>query len=331
MPGGDPSAVLIVGHGLIGRAVGAMLTARRIPVASVGRRPAELPGYRALDLASEGGRAALRLAIEDLHPRCVLLVHGPSDVTWIDANASAAAAVHCGVAAIAARSGAPVILVSTDNVFPGTRGGYRPEDPVRPPNGYGRVKAQSETLLVERGGVERGGLASAPALVLRVSLVYGWAGPGLRATYAQRCLAAAAAGRAISAPVDQIFTPIHSQDVAAVLAAVCSASASLDGPLAPGQTAVIRHLAGPEELSRYEFARLAYELAGRDPSLVTCCLRRETEWACRPRFSSLACGTFTDVPELREWRPMTPAQGLRAMLAAGPAAAEPASRDASVR
>jgi dTDP-4-dehydrorhamnose reductase len=336
MSGGDTAAVLIVGHGLIGQAVRAMLIEQRVPVVSVGRRTAELRDHRALDLASEAGRAALRLAIADLRPRCVLLVHGPSDVTWIEANASAAADVHCGVATIAAQSGAPVILVSTDNVFPGTRGGYRPEDPVEPANGYGRVKSRAETVLAERAV-----RAGAPALVLRVSMVYGWTGAGLRSTFAQRCLDAAAGGRALSAPVDQAFTPIHVQDVATVVAAACSDSAGSDsagsdsagsgGPLAAGQGALIRHLAGPDELSRYEFARLAYDLAGRATSLVTPCLRRDTEWACRPQFSSLACGTFADLPGLEEWRPMTPAEGLSAMLAGRPAAVglEPASAAAA--
>ena len=298
--------VLIVGNGLIGRAVGTMLTTQRVPVASVGRRRTELPGYHALDLASDAGRDALRSVIDDLRPRCVLLVHGPSDVTWIDTHTTAATAVHHGVAEIAARSGAPVILVSTDNVFPGAHGGYRPDDPVQPPNGYGRVKALAENTVLD------GAQTGTPGLVVRVSLVYGWAGAGLRATFAQRCLEAAAEGRPLTAPVDQSFTPIHVRDVAIVLTALCQCPA--------GQFTGIRHLAGPAELSRYEFARLAYELAGADASLVRPCLRRETEWACRPRFSSLAFDAFADLPGLAAWRPMTPAEGLRDMLAARPAA-----------
>jgi dTDP-4-dehydrorhamnose reductase len=297
--------VLIVGHGLIGAAVRAMLLAQRLPVTSVALRQTELPGYLALDLASAAGRAGLRTAISDLRPRCLLLVHGPSDVTWTDANSAAAAAVHCGVAAITARSGMPVILVSTDNVFPGTRGGYCPDDPVEPANRYGQVKALAERAV----------LAGAPALVLRVSLVYGWAGAGLRGTFAQRCLRAAAEGRPLSAPVDQSFTPVHVRDVATVLAAACRAA----GWQSADQLTGIRHLAGPAELSRYEFARLAFDLAGADISLVRPCLRRDTEWACRPRFSSLACGTFADLPGLQTWQPMAPGAGLRDMLTTRPA------------
>jgi dTDP-4-dehydrorhamnose reductase len=242
----------------------------------------------------------------------VLLVHGPSDVTWIDANVAAAAAVHCRVAAIAACSAAAVILVSTDNVFPGTRGGYRSNDPVQPANGYGQIKSLAEKTV----------LASRVGMVLRMSLVYGWAGPRLRSTFAQRCVEAAVAGRPMSAPVDQVFTPVNVRDAAAVLAAMCRSAARQPGrhlpggPWPEGRTIRISHLAGPVELSRYEFTRLAYELAGADMSLVRPCLRRDTEWACRPRYSSLACGTFADLPGLEAWQPMTPGDGLRDMLAA---------------
>jgi dTDP-4-dehydrorhamnose reductase len=295
------AAALIVGHGLIGGALRARLReVAELPTVYIGHRQRELPDYRALDLASEAGRAALEKAVADLRPQCVVLVHGPSDVTWIDENEAAAAVVHCGVAAILARSGAPTVLVSTDNVFSGRRGGYRPGDAVEPTNGYGRVKADAESIL----------LAGGSALVLRVSLVYGWHGPGQRATFAGRCLEAAAEGRPMSAPTDQIFTPIHVRDVAAVTAAVCRSA---------GQFTGIKHLAGPVELSRYEFARLAYRSAGADTTLVRPCLRQDTEWACRPPFSSLACGTFSGLPGLAGWRSMTPEEGLHQMLAAWPA------------
>jgi dTDP-4-dehydrorhamnose reductase len=309
---GEPAAAaLIVGHGLIGGSLHARLReSSALPVLCAGRRDRGLPGYRALDLAAEDGRAALERTVTELRPRCVVLVHGPSDVTWIDKNEAAAAAVHCGVAAIAARSAAATVMISTDNVFSGTRGGQRPDDPVEPANGYGRVKARAERIL----------LAGRAALVLRVSLVYGWHGPGQRATFAGRCLAAAAEGRPMDAPADQIFTPIHVQDVSAVAAAACRAAGQLTG---------IRHLAGPGELSRYEFARLAYRLAGADPALVRPCLRRDTEWACRPRFSSLACDTFTGLPGLAGWRPMTAEEGLSEMLAARPPGSRP-GRDAAV-
>lgn len=294
----EPTAplALIVGHGLIGEAVRVLLLAEGVPTVCIGRRRIDLPGYWACDLASETGLAAFEAALHDLRPGYVVLAHGPSDVTWAVENEADATAVHCGVAAIAARSGAPTVLVSTDNVFSGQHGRHRPIDPVQPANAYGRIKALAENIL----------LAGEQGLVLRVSLVYGWAGAGQRSTFAQRCLDAAAEGRSMSAPTDQIFTPIHVWDVATVLAAVCRSPQPFTG---------IRHLAGPAELSRYEFAKLAYRLIGADAALVRPCLRRDTEWACRPQFSSLACGTFVDLPGLAAWRPMTPYGGLREMLA----------------
>jgi dTDP-4-dehydrorhamnose reductase len=291
---------LIVGHGLIGAAIPNRLNAAGFRTVCVGHRRRELPGYLALDLASEAGRASLAVVLAELRPRCAVLVHGPSDVTWIDQNEVAAAAVHCGVAEIVAGSGVPSVLISTDNVFSGHRGGYLPEDPVEPANGYGRVKGRAEDIL----------LAGGLTLVLRVSLVYGWAGPGLRATFAERCLAAAAQHSPMPAPTDQAFTPIHVADVAAVTAAVCRSAVPVTG---------VEHLAGPAELSRYDFARIAYRLAGAAAGLVQPCLRRDTAYACRPRFSSLACGDFTGLPGLADWRPMTPEEGLREMLASGPA------------
>src|SRR5262249_7453807 len=130
------------------------------------------------------------------------------------------------------------------------------------------------------------------------------------ATFAGLCLEAAAEGRPMPAPTDQVFTPIHVRDVATVTAAACRSAGRLTG---------IRHLAGPVALSRYEFARLASRLGGDHTALVRPCLRQDTEWACRPRFSALACGTFSALPGLAGWRPMTPEEGLREMLAPWPA------------
>jgi dTDP-4-dehydrorhamnose reductase len=271
------------------------LLANDVPVITVARGEADRPDHRARDLSTAAGRAGLRADLTDLRPRCVVLTHGPSDVSWINEHELAADAAHCGVAEVLAGSGVPTLLVSTDNVFSGRRGGNRPEDPVRPNNAYGRVKARAERVLLSAGR----------ALVLRVSLVFGWAGPKHRATYAERCLESALAGQPFPAPTDQLFTPVHVADVALVISQLCRTI-----PLPTG----VAHLAGPELLSRFEFATLAYRLAGADVGLVRPCLRRDTEWASRPRFSSLACSDFTGVPGLAGWRAMDVVAGLRTML-----------------
>lgn len=287
--------MLLVGHGLIGSSLRGRLLAHGWPVACVTRRDVRQPGCHALDLAAEGGRAALRDLIRDIRPRSVVLAHGPSDVTWIERHEREAGRVHCEAARIVAASGIPAILVSTDNVFAGERGRHAETDDPRPANAYGRVKEKAERLILSSGN----------SLVLRVSLIYAWTDSGQRDTFAERCLTAAFANLPLLAPSDQIFTPVHVGDVSSVIMALCASERVPAG---------IRHLSGPQQLSRYEFATMAYRLAGADDGLVRRCRRRDTEWASRPEFSSLACGDFNDVAGLSRWRPMTPREGLLAMI-----------------
>lgn len=294
MPGSAP--VLVIGRGLIGSAVRNRVFAHGCPVVTVARCGPVGPDHRARDLGSTTGRTRLRIDLQELRPRCVVVTHGPSDVSWIEQHEVEATATHCGVAEVVAESGLPTVLVSTDNVFSGERGGHRPEDPIHPGNAYGRVKARVEQSLLATGSV----------FVLRISLVYGWTGPRHRSTYAERCLESALAAWPLLAPTDQVFTPIHVHDVAKVIGELCTRDELPVG---------VAHLASHEELSRYEFARLVYQLVGADVDLVRPCLREDTEWASRPRFSSLVCDDFAYVLGLTGWQPMTAAKGLGAMLA----------------
>lgn len=288
--------VLVVGCGLIGSSVRDWLLAVGRPTVTVGCRESADPDHRALDVASEGGIAGLRAELARLRPQCVVLTHGPSDVTWIEDHEAEAAAVHWRVADLVAGSGSPAILVSTDNVFAGDHGGQSAGEPADPRNAYGRVKARTEQLFA----------CSRSALILRVCLVYGWTTSGRRPTYAERCLRAALSGRPVLAPHDQIFAPVYRTDAGRVIAGLTA------GPALP--TGIL-HLPGPVQLSRWDFARLAYAAAGADPGLVRPCSRRETEWACRPPFSSLAADDFTHYAGLSDWQPASPAAGLRMMLA----------------
>ncbi|HEX6520290.1 MAG TPA: sugar nucleotide-binding protein [Streptosporangiaceae bacterium] len=295
--------VLLVGHGLIGNSLRNRLLAGGLPVASATRRDMPLPGCHTLDLATQTGLLALRDLLRGLRPRSVVLAHGPSDVTWIEGHETQAAHVHCEVARIVAASGVPAILVSTDNVFAGERGRYTVADEPEPCNAYGRVKERAERLI----------LAGGNGLVLRISLIYAWTNSSQRRTFAERCLAAAFEDRPLLAPTDQVFTPVYVADVSSVIAAICASERVPAG---------IRHLSGPDQLSRYEFAKLAYRLAGSYDPLVRRCQRRDTEWASRPEFSSLACDDFTDISDLAHWRPMTPREGLLAMIGERPEPAE---------
>src|SRR2546430_6098267 len=157
----ERAPTLVVGNGLIGRAVADRLRTTGRPVTTVSRGSAGA-GQLSCDLSTSDGRAALRAQLRRARPRCAVLTHGPSDVTWIEGHEAEALTVHRLGAELLGELGIPAVLISTDNVFAGDRGRRTPAHPVQPGNAYGRVKLAAERALKDRG------------LALRVSLVYGW-------------------------------------------------------------------------------------------------------------------------------------------------------------
>lgn len=281
--------VLCVGTGFVGGAIARRLASTGWKVDGVSRNA----GHR-LDIGDPAQRARLaQLAAEGYD--AIVLCHGPSDVTWCDENPELAEQMHAGTAAAVADLGVPVLLISTDNVFPGDRPAYAVSDPTDPPNGYGRAK-----LLAERAVIAGGGL------VARVSLVYGWSSGNQRLNFAERCLLELRDGAELRVPYDQDTTAIYVADVAS------AAAAWLNDP-DPGVSLV--HLAGPESVSRAEFARLAAQAIGADESLITAVPRAETSLACRPRYSGLVSGPFSPTGVLASYRARSVAAGLADMVA----------------
>lgn len=298
--------VVVVGQGALGLAVSARLhsvgvsvigVSRRQPSGEVGNRPTE--AHWAIDVATAEGQRILAGRVADVGARSVVLVHGPSDVTWCHQHEQEATSTHAGTAEAVTATGAPTILVSTDNVFAGTRPRYRADDHPAPANGYGRAK-----LAAERS------VAAAPVgRVVRVSLAYGLDGddhrlPGgsVRVDYAERCFRTAVLGEKVLAPDDQVFSPVHIRDVGRALAWVAQAP--------EGRRPVV-HVAGPEDITRADFARLAYRIAGQDCALVEAVPREGTAWASRPAYSSLEQSGLGD-ERGRRLRPSDPAEGLMA-------------------
>ena len=127
------------------------------------------------------------------------------------------------VAQAAARAGARLIHLSTDLVFDGERGApYREEDEARPVSAYGQAKLEAEGLV--------------DGLVVRTSLLYGKAEPG-----PQERLALDPGATFYE---DEIRCPTRVDELASALLELTAME--LKGVL---------HVAGPEALSRLEFAR----------------------------------------------------------------------------
>ena len=148
------------------------------------------------------------------------------------------------VALAAAACGARLVHVSSDVVFSGDPVTYTEAaepDPVSP---YGAAKAAAEVAVT----------AVAPdAVVARTSLVMGRPDAPM-----ERRVADLLAGRATGVLFDDdVRCPVHVDDLAAALL-----------ELALSDATGVRHVAGPDALSRFEIGELIARREGADPSVL---------------------------------------------------------------
>ncbi|MFI9151606.1 sugar nucleotide-binding protein [Streptomyces sp. NPDC053367] len=296
---------LVVGSGFVGTGIARRLLADREEVTLASRTPVPPPegaGWTPLDATDAGACGRL---LDRLRPHRVVLVHGPSDVTWCEEHPDRAAAAHTAVAAnFAARArGARIVMISTDNVFDGTRADNSEDTPIRPANAYGRAKAAAEQALA----------GSAEAVVLRVSLVYGHepADAGKWLNFFSACAHRLVRGESVTVPADQWTTPVLVDDVAEVTAAVLGAP----GPLPP-----LLHLGGPDRVSRAGWASVIAGTLGAHPGLVVPTDRAGTRYASRPENTCLVSGLLHRLPATRGVAVRGVAEGARLLARAFTAA-----------
>ncbi|MFY1616275.1 SDR family oxidoreductase [Micromonospora sp. WMMD736] len=264
--------VLIVGSGFVGRALAAHLIAEGHGAVVASRHPVSpvvgddpLPWLQ-LDVSDP---AACAVAVRQAHAESVVLVHGPSDVTWCEAHPTRARDIHVAGARnmSVAAAGRRLVMISTDNVFDGTSHRYDEDSPTRPANAYGQAKLAAERVVREQPS----------ATILRVSLVYGQESPGAKwLNFFAACTDRLRRGEPVAAPVDQWVTPVLVDDVARVTAAVASAPAP-----------ELLHLGGPERISRAEWATSIARRLGVPDDLVTPVPRADSRYASRPENSCL--------------------------------------------
>jgi dTDP-4-dehydrorhamnose reductase len=134
------------------------------------------------------------------------------------------------VATAAAERGLRLVHISTDVVFSGRLGRpIREDDPVDPITDYGRTKADAEAAVAA---------AHPGAVIVRTSLIYGGAEPSRQEQLAL--------DPALTFYEDEIRCPIAAPDLAAAVLEL-AARPEIHGPL---------HVAGPDAVSRFEFAQL---------------------------------------------------------------------------
>jgi dTDP-4-dehydrorhamnose reductase len=210
-------------------------------------------------------RALKRSALDITDPaQCVAAVNDRDVVintaAWTGVDASeeheaAATAVNGGAVATLAeacqRSGAILIHLSTDYVFPGdARDPYPEQAPTDPVNAYGRSKLAGERavaeILPERG------------YVVRTSWLYGRNGKN----FVQTMLGLAAKHATLTVVNDQLGQPTWTRAVAAQIIDLAVAAQAGHAP------AGIYHGTASGETTWHGLAREAFRLAGLDPERI---------------------------------------------------------------
>jgi dTDP-4-dehydrorhamnose reductase len=191
------------------------------------------PSRAELDLTDS---ASVRTGISRAEPDVIINAAGFTDVDGAERDPDTAFAVNTlgavHLAEASARSGARLIVISTDYVFDGqARTPYRPDAPTNPLNAYGRTKAEGE----------RETLTRAPGtLVIRTAWLYGPTGRN----FVRTMIARMTAGAPLRVVNDQTGAPTST----ATLAAAVWRAAAL-----PGATG-IHHVTDAGATSWYDFA-----------------------------------------------------------------------------
>ena len=135
------------------------------------------------------------------------------------------------------------LYASTDLVFDGDGSFYRESDEPRPGSVYGRTKLDGERAVQDE-------LAD-KATIVRVALLYGpRRSETARASFAETMVERARASERVVAFEDQFRTPLYVEDAAENFLAL----------VANARTEPIVHLGGPERASRYDMARVGFEV-----------------------------------------------------------------------
>jgi dTDP-4-dehydrorhamnose reductase len=184
------------------------------------------------------------------------------DLAW-QVNAGSTGAL----ARVATDVGARYLFVSTDFVFDGARGRYREEDVARPVNYYGETKLAGEHAVLAASGTH---------LVVRPSVVYGW--DDTRLNFATWVLTSLREGKPINVVTDWIGSPTFADSLAVGILRLLAVP---DGG--------VYHLAGPDAMSRYDFAVRLAQAFGLDAANVKPARSSDLKMkAPRPPDSSLA-------------------------------------------
>ena len=203
-------------------------------------------------------------------------------------------AVATGILAKAcAARGTDLLIVSTNEVFDGSRTDgkpYLPTDPLAPGNPYGASKAEGERLatavFAERGGGRGGGLG-----IARTAWLFGAPGRDFPSRILEAAERARAAGEPLRAVGDEWGTPTYTADVAEAIVEL----------LADDAIAGVHHLVNGLVASRADWARDVVGRAGLDIEVVEVPVSTWERPSRPPRWGVLAATPLPSGEPLRSW------------------------------
>ncbi|MEU2954610.1 dTDP-4-dehydrorhamnose reductase [Streptomyces xanthochromogenes] len=268
--------------GLLARELHGRLTARGADAVALTRRGLDVTDARAVDAT-----------VYAVRPGVVVNCAAWTDVEGAEAQEHMAFRVNAdgprNLARACARTGARLLHVSTDYVFPGPSVDigfpYAESAPPAPGTAYGRTKLAGEREVLTR--------LPGRAAVVRTAWLYGRDGSG----FVGKMLRRARASLTVDVVADQYGQPTCAADVADRLIDL----GGLPGHLAWG----VFHATNAGWTSWYGLAREVFALAGADPALVR--PSASAEWrgaAARPRWTVLGHGRWAEagLPPARGWR-----------------------------
>ncbi len=235
--GASPRVMLTGATGYLGHHLMRSLSDAGADVVAPGRR---VGTGGSLDLEDPDGCAA---CVERVGPDIV--IHAAAMSRMGDCEADPANAERCNAQATAALAAAArrICYVSTDLVFDGDRAPYRGDSTAEPRSAYGVSKLAGETAVRDR---------ATSGLVVRVPLLFGPSFDGRRGA-TDMLRAARADGRQLGLFTNEYRTPLHVAVAARELVR-----------LALGDRTGVVHLAGPERISRFDFAQRFAAAHGAD-------------------------------------------------------------------
>jgi dTDP-4-dehydrorhamnose reductase len=166
-------------------------------------------------------------------------------------------AVATGVLAIAcAQRGLDLIVISTNEVFDGTRAhdrGYRSDDPTAPDNPYGISKARGEEVARD-AFMNRGGSVA----IVRTAWLYGPPGNDFPTKILAAAERARVAGEPLTVVGDEFGSPTFTHDLAEAIADL----------IGSGDIGGVHHIVNAGVASRADWARELFRQAAVDVAIV---------------------------------------------------------------